>query len=114
MEQPAENPVVRVDVQDVTLPVPRTFGRIVSRRITIASGAASGVHIHNGPVVGSIEAGSAVYQVEGEKERQLSPGDVFYEQEAVRIARFDAGPDGVTFLAHFPVDADTDPTIEFP
>jgi hypothetical protein len=56
-----------------------------------------GLHIHNGPVFGSIETGSAVYQIEGEPETVLKPGDVFYEPEGVRIARFDAQEDGVTF-----------------
>lgn len=112
-ENPVENPVVRVVVQDVTLPEPRAFGRIQSRRITITPGAESGLHIHNGPVIGSIETGSAVYQIEGGPERVLTAGDVFYEPEGARVARFDAGPDGVTFLGHFPVAAHEDPTITF-
>jgi quercetin dioxygenase-like cupin family protein len=60
-----------------------------------------GLHIHNGPVFGSIETGSAVYQIEGRPETVLGPGDVFYEPEGVRIARFDALQDGVTFLGYF-------------
>jgi hypothetical protein len=31
----------------------------------------------------------------------LRAGDVFYEPEGERIARFDAQADGVTFLAYF-------------
>ncbi|KRC49694.1 hypothetical protein ASE16_13410 [Leifsonia sp. Root227] len=114
MELSAENPVVRVVVQDVTLPEPRPFGRIQSRRITIAPGAESGLHVHNGPVIGSIETGTAIYQTEGGEERVLIAGDLFYEPEGGRIARFDAGPQGVTFLGHFPVGADEEPSIEFP
>jgi hypothetical protein len=39
-----------------------------------------------------------VYQIEGEPGTVLMPGDVFYEPEGARIARFDAQEDGVTFL----------------
>jgi hypothetical protein len=50
--------------------------------IIIAPGYAAELHIHNGPVVGSTEAGSAVYQIEGGPETVLKPGDVCSEPEA--------------------------------
>lgn len=59
------------------------------------------LHVHNGPVVGSILAGSAIYQLEGQPSTVLRPGDVFFEPEGERIARFDAGESGVTFVAYF-------------
>jgi hypothetical protein len=31
----------------------------------------------------------------------LGPGEVFYEPEGVRVARFDAQEEGVTFLGYF-------------
>lgn len=88
---------------DQALPEPRITQRVEVRRITIAPGVPSGPHIHNGPVFGSIETGSAVLRVADGPQRTLAPGDVFYEPEAVGITRFDAGPDGVTFLAYFPL-----------
>jgi quercetin dioxygenase-like cupin family protein len=101
-EEPATAaPVSRVIVMDQTLPEPLATRRVEIRRITIAPGAAAGLHVHNGPVFGSIETGSAVYQIEGEAETVLHPGDVFYEPEGVRIARFDAQEQGVTFLGYF-------------
>jgi hypothetical protein len=51
---------------------------------------APGPHVHYGPVVGSILAGSAIYQIEGQPESVLRAGDVFFEPEGERIARFDA------------------------
>lgn len=104
-------PVVRALVQDVMLATPRPVGRIQTRRITMQPNVAGGLHLHNGPVVGSIERGSAIYQVEGGPERTLGVGDTFYEEEGTRIARFDAGPDGVVFLAHFPVATHEEPTL---
>ncbi|GAA4145817.1 hypothetical protein [Leifsonia shinshuensis] len=104
-------PVEREIVQDVTLANPRPVGRIQTRRITMQPGVVGGLHLHNGPVVGSIERGSAIYQVEGGPERILEVGDAFFEEEGARIARFDAGPEGVVFLAHFPVGTDEEPTL---
>lgn len=70
--------------------------------------------MHNGPVVGSIFEGSAVYQIEGQPASVLQVGGVFFEPEGERIARFDAGDDGVTFLAYFLLSPGQDPQIAFP
>jgi quercetin dioxygenase-like cupin family protein len=103
--------VTRTLVLEQHLPAPRVVDHVEVRRITIAPGHGPGLHVHNGPVFGSIEAGSAVYQVEGEPESVLTPGDVFYEPEAARVARFDAQGEGVTFLAYFPAGPDETPTL---
>ncbi|MGW5719946.1 cupin domain-containing protein [Amycolatopsis sp. NPDC003865] len=108
---PAE-PVTRTLVLEQRLPAPRLVDLVEVRRITIAPGHGAGLHVHNGPVFGSIETGSAVYRIEGEAETLLRPGDVFYEPEATRIARFDAQEDGVTFLAQFPVGPGETPRLD--
>ena len=41
----------------------------------------------------------------------LRPGDVFYEPEGARIARFDAQDDGVTFLAYFLLSPGQEPEL---
>ncbi|WP_424186965.1 cupin domain-containing protein [Actinokineospora sp. G85] len=96
-------PVTRTVVMTQSLPTPRLVAHVETRRITMAPCQGAGVHTHNGPVFGSIESGSAVYQVDGGQAAVLRPGDVFYEPEGTRITRFDAQGQGVTFLAHFPV-----------
>lgn len=111
--EPAALPAVtRTIVLDQHLPEPRVVGHVEVRRITIAPHHSPGPHTHNGPVFGSIEAGSAVYRIEGGPETVLNPGDVFYEPEATRIARFDAQGEGVTFLAHFPVGPGEVPRLD--
>ena len=107
-------PVSRVIVMDQKLPEPLTTDRVEIRRITIAPGYAAGLHVHNGPVFGSIATGSAVYQIEGEPETVLKPGDVFYEPEGVRIARFDAQEDGVTFFGYFLLADGVNAELAFP
>lgn len=107
-------PVTRTVLLDQVLPSARATRRVEVRRIAIAPRHAAGLHVHNGPVFGSIETGSAVYQVEGEAAAVLRPGDVFYEPEGVRIARFDAEGDGVTFLGYFLLGAGEAAEIDFP
>ena len=94
------------------MPVPAT--RIQARRIRMLPNHPAGLHTHNGPVVGSIVEGSVIFQIDGDDAQVLGPGDVFHEPEGVRIARFDAGPEGATFLAYFPLRAGQKPEIEFP
>jgi hypothetical protein len=50
----------RVVVMDQRLP-----GTLGVRRITMEPGFAAGLHVHNGPVFGSVETGSVVYQIDG-------------------------------------------------
>jgi quercetin dioxygenase-like cupin family protein len=107
-------PITRTVLLDQILAQPRSTHRVEVRRITIAPCRAAGLHVHNGPVFGSIETGSVVYQIEGGAAALLGPGDVFYEPEGARIARFDAQEEGVTFLGYFLLDADQAAEIEFP
>jgi quercetin dioxygenase-like cupin family protein len=94
-------PLTRQILLDAPLTRPKEIHHVEIRRIHIEPGYAGGLHVHNGPVFGNIVEGSAVYQIEGQPESVLGPGDVFYEPEDTRIARFDAGADGVTFFAYF-------------
>ena len=110
----ADQPIVRETVMDVRLPETTPVERIEVRRITMVPGHPAGLHVHNGPVVGSIVEGSVVYQIEGEEPLVLGPGEVFYEPEGARIARFDAGDDGATFLAYFPLRSGQEPAIDVP
>jgi quercetin dioxygenase-like cupin family protein len=110
--EPAAVPAfTRTLLLDQQLPAPRVIDHVEIRRITIAAGEHLGLHVHNGPVFGSIETGSAVYQIEGEPETVLTPGDVFHEPESARIARFDPQGDGVTFLAYFPAGPGETPSL---
>ena len=108
-----ELPIARDILLDVRLAQAKDTHRVQVRRIRIVPGQA-GLHVHNGPVVGSIVDGSAVFQVDGEPETVLRPGDVFYEPEGARITRFDAQDAGVTFLAYFLLGPGQEPELSFP
>ena len=106
--------MTRTVLMDVRLGQVKPTDRIQIREIKIRPGHAGGLHVHNGPVVGSIVTGSAIYQVEGQPETLLRAGDVFYEPGGGRSARFDAGDEGVTFLAYFPLSPGQDAEVTFP
>lgn len=108
-ENPAQ--ISRVVVLDVPLPQTLFIERVEVRRITMAPGHPAGLHVHNGPVLGNVLAGSVTYQLEGEPSQELRPGDVFYEPAGARVARFDAGPDGAEFLGYFPLAAGQQPEL---
>jgi len=101
MQPNSEQPVTRDVVLDARFATAKVTARVEVRRIRMLPGHPGGLHVHNTPVLGNIVAGSAVYQVEGGPEQVLSIGDVFYEPQGVRIARFDARADGVEFLGYF-------------
>jgi quercetin dioxygenase-like cupin family protein len=107
-------PLSRAVVMDQRLPAALAVQRVEIRRITMAPGFAAGLHVHNGPVFGSIETGSVVCQVEGSAETVLGPGDVFYEPAGARIARFDAREEGVTFLGYFLLSDGVNAELVFP
>ncbi|MDT7655415.1 MAG: hypothetical protein QOF38_130 [Pseudonocardiales bacterium] len=107
-------PVSRDVLLDVHLRQAKDTHRIQIRRIRMVPGHAAGLHLHNGPVVGSIADGCGTFQVEGQPESVLGPGEVFFEPEAARIVRFDARSDGVTFLGYFLLGPGQEPEISFP
>src|ERR1700751_3428092 len=80
-----ELPIARDVLLDVYLAQAKDTHRVQVRRIRIRPGQAAGLHVHNGPVVGSIVDGSAVFQVDAEPETVLRPGDVLYEPAGARI-----------------------------
>ncbi len=110
--EPPEQPVTREVLMEVA--VRKNTARVEVREIRILPGAAAGLHVHNGPVLGSVVSGSVIYQIEGEPETLLRPGDVFYEPEGARIARFDATGEGVTFLAYYLLGDGERAEITFP
>jgi quercetin dioxygenase-like cupin family protein len=111
-DQPtASQPITRTVVSDVRLPATKPTDRVQVREIRIAPSQPAGLHVHNGPVFGSVVTGSVVYQIEGQAASVLRPGDVFYEPEGARIARFDAEENGVTFLAYFLLSPGQEPEL---
>jgi quercetin dioxygenase-like cupin family protein len=107
-----ENPIERTTLSDQTLPSSPSVAHVEARRITIAPSVGLGAHVHNGPVFGTIEAGSAVFTIGDGPATILRPGDIFHEPADV-VVSFDATAEGVTFLAYFLLGTGESPEIEF-
>jgi quercetin dioxygenase-like cupin family protein len=104
--------VTRTVLFDQALPAAVPLAHVEVRRITMGPSVPAGPHRHNGPVFGSIERGSVVFQVGDGQETVLRPGDVFYEPAHEVITRFDATEEGVVFLAWFPLEPDQASAME--
>jgi quercetin dioxygenase-like cupin family protein len=105
------DPVTRAVLLDAQLRQAKDTGRIQAHEVRILPGCAVGRHVHNGPVAGTILEGSVVYQIEGREAQVLQAGDIFLEHEGQRIARFDAGDDGATFLAFYLLSLGQEPKL---
>jgi quercetin dioxygenase-like cupin family protein len=107
-----DQPLTRTVILDAALADPGPIARIELRRIRMLAGLVAGRHVHNGPVVGSVVAGRVRFQVDGQDEAVLGPGDVFFEPADVPITHFDALDEDVTFLAYFPLRPGQEPRID--
>lgn len=59
------------------------------QEITMAAGQGAPEHLHPCPVLGIINSGEAVFQIEGKEKVMLHEGDAFYEPKNVKILHFD-------------------------
>ncbi|PRB04772.1 cupin [Chryseobacterium sp. MYb7] len=59
------------------------------QEITMAAGQSAPEHLHPCPVLGIINSGEAVFQIEGQEKVVLHEGDAFYEPKNVKILHFD-------------------------
>jgi quercetin dioxygenase-like cupin family protein len=59
------------------------------QEITMAGGKGAPEHLHPCPVLGIINSGEAVFQIEGQEKMILHEGDAFYEPKNVKILHFD-------------------------
>jgi quercetin dioxygenase-like cupin family protein len=110
----AEQPITRTVLLGARLAQAKDIGKVEIHEVRMLPGRGPGLHVHNGPVVGSILEGSAIYQIEGQPASVLRAGDVFFEPEGKHVTRFDAGDDGVTFLAYYLLSPGQEPRMTVP
>jgi quercetin dioxygenase-like cupin family protein len=83
-------PLEREPVLEAVLPAANPPVRLVrGAHIRFAPGQPTGLHLHPASTVGVVTEGSFVFQPDGEAERVLKTGDVFFEPAGHRILRFD-------------------------
>lgn len=83
--------VERVEVVEVSFPAYQQAGR----------------HLHPCPVIGCVIAGTILFQIEGQPEQLLKPGDVFFEPANQPIRHFDnPAAEPAAFLAYYLLGSD--------
>jgi quercetin dioxygenase-like cupin family protein len=98
---------------DILLARPKAVGRVEVRRIRMPAGTPAGAHVHNGPVFGTIVHGRVLYQLDGEEQQVLAPGDAFYEPEGATVVHFDSLDQDVEFIGVFPLEPNQDAAMVF-
>lgn len=95
--------VSRTHLMDTPLGALRTVERVEGTRIEFAPGLASGLHLHPCPVVGVVLEGSIRFQVDGQPEQILEPGDTFHEPAGAHVPHFDnaSATEPAAFLAFY-------------
>jgi quercetin dioxygenase-like cupin family protein len=73
------------------------------QQIDLPAGQATGLHVHRGPVLGYIAAGTVRFQIDGQAIQTLNAGDAFYEPADTRIQHFDnaSATQPATFIAFY-------------
>jgi quercetin dioxygenase-like cupin family protein len=98
---PDPPPILRESLLSAALAAQPAVARVEMTRIQLAPSQQTGLHLHPCDVVGCVLEGRIRFAVEGERERDLGPGDAFHEPANARVAHFDnASPDEpATFVA---------------
>lgn len=82
--------------------------RIEAHRITLQPAQQAGRHSHPGGVVGYVEDGDILFEIDGQPATRLHKGSVFYEPPGTVITHFDnaSGTATATFIAFYPLTGD--------
>lgn len=84
----AQEKVSRRDLLTACLTT-QTVSRVEIKEVTIPPGGKADYHLHPCPVVGTVIAGTLLYQLQGGSPRILEKGDAFYEPRNQPVLHFD-------------------------
>ena len=101
-------PPVVTRVHQLTGAFDQTIDRIETHRVTLAPLQKTGLHTHPGGVVGYLESGTVMFEIDGQPARRLSAGDAFYEPANTLIRAFDnlSAKEPAVFIANYPLRGD--------
>jgi quercetin dioxygenase-like cupin family protein len=104
---PGTSPVVRKSLLTAQIEGGKAVERVEIKEIEMLNPMKGGLHLHPCPVVGYIVEGQILFQIEGQPEKNLKPGDAFFEPANVRISHFDnIGPGKAKFVAYYLLSSD--------
>jgi quercetin dioxygenase-like cupin family protein len=110
----ADPAIVRTELLTAALAGTPGVERVSVARVELAPGQPTGRHFHPCPVVGYVLSGSVRFQVAGEPEMMLGPGNAFHEPAGAEIPHFDNASDDepVVFVACYLLAPGEDRLIE--
>ena len=87
-----------------------TVSTVDVKKVIIPKAMGAGKHLHPCPVVGYVVTGTVLFQVEGEEEKILNPGEAFYEPKNKTILHFDnaSTEEPLIFIAFYLKEAGED------
>ena len=100
---PTPPPGARRDLLTAVLDGGFSVDRVRVVRVELAPAQTAGAHLHPCPVVGCVLSGAIRFQVAGEPETTLQPGDAFFEPANAEISRFDNASEdhSAVFVAYY-------------
>lgn len=84
----AQEKVSRRDLLTACL-TKQAISRVVIKEVTIPPGGKADYHLHPCPVVGTVIAGTLLYQLEGKTPEIIEQGEAFYEPRNQPVQHFD-------------------------
>jgi quercetin dioxygenase-like cupin family protein len=96
-----QNQLTRKDLLNAI--VNQTVSTVEIKEVTMAEGQKAPKHLHPCPVVGYVQSGNVLFQIEGEESKILHEGDAFYEPRNKTILHFDNALEDkpLTFIAFY-------------
>lgn len=82
-------PITRKELLKAPLLPGTQVSTLQVQRVTLPPGAKAPLHLHPCPTTGVVLEGRITFQIEGQDEQILAPGDAFYEPPRVPVAKFD-------------------------
>jgi quercetin dioxygenase-like cupin family protein len=81
--------IKRTPITTAELAPNKTVDHVQVTRLDFRPGQITGRHMHPVPVVGYVESGAFLVQVEGQPQRRYTAGEAIYEPANTPIARYD-------------------------
>ena len=80
--------------------------KIEIKEVKMLKGQVAPKHLHPCPVVGYVESGTVLFQVEGEEKKIIKKGEAFYEPRNKTILHFDnaSQDESLIFIAFYLVE----------
>lgn len=94
--------ILRNELLTTIFDTDKPVSKVEIQEVSMVAGTKAPLHLHPCPTFGIVKDGVITFQIEGEPARKLKSGEIFYEPQGVRVARFDNDTDKpATFVVFY-------------